>query len=100
MRLPIVLAFAFGTLAPAGCATTTQKQPEAGSAIRDATQAGRLVKLASEVEEQGKIETALALYERAISASDASAAVFVRAGDAFSRAGYDTQAIEAYNAAL
>jgi len=93
------LAVAFGALLlTTGCQTmgekTASKKPEPTS------QSERLAKLAKDIEGRGESDTALPLYARAAAMPEASAAIMVQAGDAYSRAGQPEEAINAYKAAL
>ncbi|TWH00092.1 Flp pilus assembly protein TadD [Mesorhizobium sp. J18] len=81
-----------------GCATT-QNQSKLDAAEQGG-KSSRLLRLAADIEKQGDTGTAIALYEQAASAQDASAQTFVELGDAYMRAGYPDQAIQSYKAAL
>ena len=103
MRLAHVSTALLMSLLLAGCQTmansSADKSEGTGSAA-GSTQSDRLVGLASDIEKRGETSTAIALYERAMALPEAKAGTFVKAGDAYMRAGYTTQAIQAYRQAL
>ncbi|MHC5232481.1 tetratricopeptide repeat protein [Brucella sp. LJL56] len=93
------LAVTLGTLLLAtGCQTTSEKTVKKTS--EPTSQSERLAKLAKDIEGRGEADTALPLYARAAAMPEASAAIMVQSGDAYSRAGQPEEAISAYKAAL
>lgn len=95
----------FVALLVAGCQTAPKAEnDEAAKAEAEAKSGGsqvdRLVKLASDIEKRGESGTAIALYEKAMALPEARTTTFVKAGDAYLKAGYTKQAIKAYHAAL
>lgn len=80
--------------------TDAQAPAKKGTATAGSTQAARLVRLASDIEQRGEYGTAIALYEKAMALPDAPTSAFVKAGDAYMRAGQTQQAIKTYRAAL
>lgn len=101
MRLRIVFMLAATGLALAGCQTAKSKAEQEKTAEAAASsQSDRLVKLAADIESRGESETALALYQRAVAMPDAKPSAYVKAGEAYMRAGYTTEAVQAYEAAL
>jgi Flp pilus assembly protein TadD len=80
----------------AGCAS--QSWLDAAASTEKPDQDG-LMRVASDIEAQGQIATALPIYERAAAASS-DATAKLRLADAYTRAGKTDQAIQAYRAAL
>jgi Flp pilus assembly protein TadD len=99
MRLRIVFVPVVGMLALGGCQTTKPKADAAAQA-QSVSQSERLIKLADEIDARGESSTAIALYQRATTMPDAKPIAFVKAGEAYMRAGYPTEAVKAYRAAL
>lgn len=101
MRPRIVFLPVVAILALSGCQTVKSKADSDAAQVQTAsTQSDRLIKLAAEIEERGETETALALYQRATALPDAKPTAFVKAGGAYMRAGYPTEAAQAYRFAL
>lgn len=92
--LPVVI-----TLALTGCQATKTGSAQA-KGQSPSSQSERLIKLADDIDARGESDTAIALYQRAAAMPDAKASAFVKAGDAYMRAGYPTEAAKAYQAAL
>ena len=90
-------------LALAGCQTTGNKLGAEQSAATEqgtGSQSDKLARLANDIEAHGDDSTAIALYERATAMPDAKTATFVKAGEAYLKAGYPDKAVKAYQAAL
>jgi Flp pilus assembly protein TadD len=101
MRLRIVFLPVVGILALSGCQTAKSKaEAEAAQAQAASTQSDRLIKLAADIEARGENDTAIALYQRATAMPDAKPIAFVKAGEAYMRAGYPAEAAQAYRSAL
>jgi Flp pilus assembly protein TadD len=101
MRLCIVFLPIVGILALSGCQTTKSgADAKAAEAELASTQSDRLLKLAADIEARGENATAIALYQRATAMPDAKPAAFVKAAEAYMRAGYPAEAVKAYRAAL
>lgn len=84
----------------AGCANDPAAGTLAGNAMPNAAAGDGLMRLATDIEARGKIDTALPLYERATVISPDATAAHIRLGDAYMRAAKVDRAIEAYRAAL
>lgn len=98
MRLPIITLPFLACVALSACQTT---QPNSAAAKQEpATHSDRLVQLAADIEAQGESGTAIALYQRATALPDAKPIAFIKAGEAYMRAGYPDAAVSAYRAAL
>lgn len=101
--VPLAAGLVVGaSLALAGCVTTsptTTGAVQAGAAPTSPEEA-RLVGLAKDIESRGEPGTAVALYARAVDASNGSAAAYVRLGDAQVKAGDPESAKASYQAAL
>ncbi|MCV3242353.1 tetratricopeptide repeat protein [Mesorhizobium sp. ZC-5] len=101
MRLRILFLPAVAVLALSGCQTAKSKaDAKAAETQAASTQSDRLMKLAADIEARGESETAIALYQKATAMPDAKPTAFVKAGEAYMRAGYSTEAVQAYRAAL
>lgn len=84
----------------AGCVSSSVLDALLVSADKPSPEADDgVMRVAADIEAQGKIAAALPIYERAASASK-DAGPQVRLGDAYMRAGKTDQAIQAYRAAL
>jgi Flp pilus assembly protein TadD len=98
MRMPIVFMAVVATVALSSCQTA---KPETDAETQGAsTQSDRLLKLAADIEARGENGTAIALYQRATAMPDAKPVAFVKAGEAYMRAGYTAEAEKAYRGAL
>ncbi|OCC06698.1 hypothetical protein BA190_00210 [Labrys sp. WJW] len=101
MRLRTAFCPVFAMMVLSACTTAhTANTPAVGLGSASNTQSSRLMRLAADVESHGDKGTALALYERAAAAPDASATANVEVGDAYVRAGSYPSAISAYRTAL
>ncbi|CAN7375812.1 tetratricopeptide repeat protein [Mesorhizobium sp. LjNodule214] len=92
--LPVVI-----TLALTGCQTSKTGSVQA-KAQGPSSQSERLIKLADDIDARGESDTAIALYQRAAAMPDAKPIAFVKAGDAYMKAGYPADAAKAYQGAL
>ncbi|TIL36791.1 tetratricopeptide repeat protein [Mesorhizobium sp.] len=99
MRLHVVFLPVVAMLAVTGC-QTTKTDTEQAKAQGPSSQSERLIKLADDIHAQGDSGTAIALYQRAAAMPDAKPSAFVKAGEAYMRAGYPAEAARAYQAAL
>ncbi|AZO31884.1 tetratricopeptide repeat protein [Mesorhizobium sp. M1B.F.Ca.ET.045.04.1.1] len=99
MRLHVVFLPVAVMLALSGCQTTKTGSVNAKDQVL-ASQSDRLIKLADDIDARGENDTAIALYQRAAAMPDAKPSALVKAGDAYMRAGYPTDAAKAYQAAL
>ncbi|PBB24198.1 MULTISPECIES: tetratricopeptide repeat protein [unclassified Mesorhizobium] len=99
MRLHVVFLPVALALALSACQTAKTGSIDA-TAQGPSSQSDRLIKLADDIDARGESDTAIALYQRAATMPDANAGAFVKAGDAYMRAGYPTDATKAYQAAL
>ncbi len=99
MRLHVVFLPVVAMLATAGC-QTGKTDAEKAKAQGPSTQSERLIKLADDIDARGESDTAMALYQRAAAMPDAKPSALVKAGEAYMRAGYPTEAAKAYQAAL
>lgn len=101
MRGGVLLATSLigASVALTGCQTTSTTTT--GEAPPPATpEEARLVRLANDIENRGEPGTAVALYARAVDASNGSPAAYVRLGDAQVKAGDAAGAKASYQAAL
>ncbi len=96
MRLRIVFLPVVGMLALSGCQTTKSKAERRRRRRAPSTQSDRLIKLAAISKRSGENDTAIALYQRATAMPDAKPSAFVKAGEAYMRAGYPAEAAQAY----
>lgn len=90
------------TTALAGCSTMsgTDGSSQAAHDADTASQSARLLKLAADLEAHGDDGTAIALYQRAAAAPDATPSNLLAVADAYARAGYTAEAIKTYNTVL
>ncbi|TIS76435.1 MAG: tetratricopeptide repeat protein [Mesorhizobium sp.] len=98
MRMRIVFMAVVASMALTSCQTA---KPEVATKRQTAqTKSDRLLTLAADIEARGESGTAIALYHRATAMPDARPAAFVKAGEAYMRAGYLAEAEKAYRGAL
>ena len=100
MQLHIVFLSVVGILTLSGCQTAKLEARSAAEEQGAKTQSERLIKLAADIEARGESDTAIALYQRAMAMPDAKSVAFVRAGEAYIRAGHPAKAVQAYRTAL
>lgn len=100
MRLPFLLIPLLGMTVATGCQTTGAGLEPDAKAAAPTSQSERMVKLADDIAARGETETAIALYQRASAMPDAKASTFVKAGEAYMKAGYVEEASVAFRKAL